>query len=66
MSVIERYKNCMIMIFYKKYGISNSVARQWINEYDFDDIIKITNNLAMHDDPEMWVDTIYKQLKAEF
>lgn len=57
---IKRYKNCMAMIFEKKYGIDNSIAKQWVIDYDFENIILETNYIALHDDPEEWVDVIYK------
>lgn len=66
MSEVERYKDSMIFIFEKKYGIDNSVAKQWIKDYDFDGIVEETHNIATHDDPEEWVDVIYKYYKAEF
>lgn len=58
--VINRYKDCMEMVFEKKYGIDKSVSRQWIKEFNFDYILNETDNFAMHDDPEEWVDIIYE------
>ena len=64
MSVAKRYKDCMVMIFKKKYNIDKTIAKQLIKEYNFDSIIKETHDFAMHDDPEEWVDIIYEHLKV--
>ena len=44
---IKRYKNCMVIIFEKKYDLDNSIAKQWIVEYDFDNII-LTVQVYLH------------------
>lgn len=57
---IDKYKRCMIDIFEKKYKISEFEARKLIREYDFNNVLKVCNYIALHDDPEIWADTIYQ------
>ena len=62
--VIE-YKDSMINIFMIKYGVSEFEARKWIRDYDFNRVLKSCNYIALHDDPEMWVDAIYQWANGE-
>lgn len=62
-NVVNDYKNSMVNIFKIKYGLSEFVARKWIREFDFNNAIKSCNYIALHDDPEIWVDAIYKWAK---
>ena len=64
-SKVRVYKNSMINIFKIKYGISEFEARKLIKEYDFDSVLKSCNYVALHDDPEVWVDTIYHWVNEE-
>lgn len=57
---VNDYKNSMINIFAIKYGITEFVARKWIREFDFNNVLKSCNYIALHDDPEIWVDAIYQ------
>lgn len=62
---INAYKKCMIDIFEVKYNVSEFDARKMIREYDFDRALKICNYIALHDDPEVWVDAIYQWANTE-
>ena len=57
---IDKYKKFMIDIFEKKYKISEFESRNLVREYDFNNVLKSCNYIALHDDPEIWVDTIYQ------
>ena len=60
MNKVYEYKMEMISIFEEKYGWSEFQAQKAIKDYDFQNAIKKCNYVALHDDPEIWVDTIYK------
>ncbi len=62
---VNDYKNSMVNIFKIKYGITEFVARKWIREFDFNNVLKSCNYIALHDDPEIWVDTIYQWINEE-
>ncbi len=62
--VIE-YKNSMIDLFAVKYSVTEFEARKLIREYDFNNVLKSCNYIALHDDPEIWVDAIYKWANGE-
>lgn len=62
---INKYKNSMINIFKIKYDLSDFEARKEIEEFDFDKILEQCNYIALHDDPELWVDSIYKWANKE-
>lgn len=64
-SRVDDYKKCMVNIFKIKYGISEFEARKWIREYDFNGVLKACNSIALHDDPEIWVDAIYQWINEE-
>lgn len=64
-SRINNYKRSMVAIFKTKYRISEFEARKWINEYDFDRVLRGCNYIALHDDPEIWVDAIYQWINGE-
>lgn len=64
-SKINEYKASMVNIFRMKYGIYELQARKWIRDYDFNEILKSCNYIALHDDPEVWVDAIYKWATGE-
>ncbi|MBO5371924.1 MAG: hypothetical protein J6A75_04290 [Lachnospiraceae bacterium] len=64
-SRVNDYKNAMINIFEIKYGILEFEARKWIREYDFNGVLKSCNYMALHDDPEIWVDAIYQWINGE-
>lgn len=57
---VNEYKNCMVNIFNSKYNIAEFQARKLIREYDFNKVLKMCNYIALHDDPETWVDEIYQ------
>lgn len=63
-NVVNNYKNSMVNIFKIKYGITEFVARKWIREFDFNNVLKSCNYIALHDDPEIWVDTIYQWING--
>ena len=50
----------MINIFETKYNLSNFKARNMINEFGFNKILEECDYIALHDDPEIWGDAIYK------
>lgn len=58
--IVTSYKKTMVSIFEIKYGITEFEARKWIKEYDFNGVLKACNYIALHDDPEVWVDAIYQ------
>lgn len=62
---VNNYKKSMVNIFYIKYGISEFEAKKWIREYDFNSVLKSCNYIALHDDPEVWVDAIYQWATGE-
>jgi hypothetical protein len=62
---INNYKNCMVDIFEKKYHISEFQAKKLIREYDFNTVLRGCNYIALHDDPESWVDEIYQWSNEE-
>lgn len=62
---VIRYKNSMVKVFKNKYGISEFEAKKLIREYDFNTVVKKCNYLALHDDPEVWVDEIYDWANIE-
>lgn len=62
---INEYKNSMINIFKIKYGWSEFEAKKAIRNYNFDKVIRLSNSVALHDDPEIWVDTIYQWVNEE-
>lgn len=62
---VNDYKNSMVNIFEIKYGITEFVARKWIREFDFNNVLKSCNYIALHDDPEIWVDAIYQWINEE-
>lgn len=64
-SKVNEYKKSMVNIFEIKYGISEIEARKWIREYDFNSVLKSCNYIALHDDPEVWVDAIYQWVNSE-
>ena len=64
-SRVNDYKNAMVNIFEIKYETSEFEARKWIREYDFNGILKSCNYIALHDDPVVWVDAIYKWYQGE-
>ena len=57
---VTEYKQSMVNIFEIKYRLSEFEAKKAINNYGFDGVLKACNFIALHDDPEIWVDTIYK------
>lgn len=57
---VVKYKNSMVNIFKMKYGIDELIARKWMIEYDFNYVLSSCNYVALHDDPEFWVDAIYQ------
>lgn len=59
------YKNSMVDIFKIKYGINEFEARKVIREYDFNNLLKSCNYVALHDDPEVWVDEMYRWANEE-
>lgn len=59
MNKVYEYKMAMISIFEEKYGWSEFQAQKAIKDYDFQNVIKKCNYVALHDDPEIWVDEIY-------
>jgi hypothetical protein len=63
---VNEYKDCMINIFERKYKIPEFQARKWIREYDFNRVLKMCNYIALHDDPEVWVDEIYQWANQEY
>ncbi len=62
---VSEYKKSMISIFEIKYGWSQIEAEKVIRDYDFDKVLKLCNYVALHDDPEIWVDTIYRWANTE-
>ena len=58
-------KNSMVNILKIKYGLSEFEAKKMIRNYDFDSVLKSCNFIALHDDPEIWVDAIYKWANDE-
>lgn len=62
---VNEYKNSMINIFEIKYGWSEFEAKKAIKSYDFDGLLKSCKFVALHDDPEIWVDAIYKWANDE-
>ena len=62
---VTEYKQSMVNIFEIKYGLSEFEAKKAINNYDFDGVLKACNFIALHDDPEIWVDTIYKWVTGD-
>ena len=64
-SKVREYKNSMVNIFKVKYGVSEFEARKWIKDYDFDGVLKSCNYVALHDDPEVWVDVVYHWINEE-
>jgi len=64
-SKVDAYKNSMVLIFKEKYGVLELQARKWIRDYDFNRVLKVCNYIALHDDPEVWVDAIYKWANSE-
>lgn len=62
---VNKYKSSMVNIFCIKYGLSEFEARRWIREYDFNNVLKLCNYIALHDDPEVWVDAIYEWATGE-
>ena len=59
-NIIKDYKNSMVFVFKTKYNIPEFEASKIIREYDFDNILVECNYIALHDDPEEWVDEIYE------
>lgn len=57
---IIEYKNSMVFVFENKYNVSEIEANRMIKKYDFDNILIESNYVALHDDPEVWVDEIYE------
>ena len=57
---VKNYKNSMIYIFKTKYKFTTYSAWSWIMRYDFDSLLRKCNYIALHDDPEIWVDRIYE------
>ena len=55
----------MINIFETKYNLSNFKARNMINEFGFNKILEECDYIALHDNPEIWVDAIYKWKSEE-
>ena len=43
-----------------KYNIPELEARQWIKDFNFDEVCRSCNYIALHDDHEVWVDAIYQ------
>ena len=64
-SKINVYKESMVNIFKVKYNVDEFQARKWIKEYDFNFVLKSCNYIALHDDPEVWVDAIYQWVNDE-
>ena len=62
---VNEYKNSMINIFKIKYEWSEVKAKKAIKNYDFDSALKSCEFVALHDDPELWVDAIYKWANDE-
>lgn len=62
---VNEYKNSMVNILKIKYGLSEFEAKKMIRNYDFDSVLKSCNFIALHDDPEIWVDAIYKWANDE-
>ena len=62
---VKEYKNSMINIFKIKYDLLDFKARKMIEEFGFDNILEQCNYIALHDDPEIWVDAIYRQSKED-
>lgn len=62
---VNEYKNSMANIFSIKYGLSEFEAKKMIRNYDFNGVLKSCNYIALHDDPEIWVDAIYKWANEE-
>lgn len=56
---VNLYKNSIVMILESKYNICEFEARKMIRDYDFNDVLKSCNYIALHDDPEEWADVIY-------
>ena len=61
----EYYIDCRINIFTIKYTISKVKAKESIKEFNFNSVLKSCNYIALHDDPEVWVDAIYKWYQGE-
>ena len=53
------YEKAMIKVFYHKYRITESDAKRLICIYGFNDLLEKCNYVALHDDPETWVDEVY-------
>lgn len=58
--IIVEYKNMMVEILGIKYNIPELEARQWIKDFNFDEVCRSCNYVALHDDHEVWVDAIYQ------
>lgn len=58
--IVKNYNNSMIHIFKTKYKFTTYSAWSWIIRYDFDSLLRRCNYIALHDDPEVWVDSIYE------
>ena len=56
---VNLYKNSIVIILGSKYDIFEFEARKMIRDYDFNDVLKSCNYIALHDDPEDWADVIY-------
>lgn len=56
---IQSYKNSIVTVLNLKYNICEFEARKMIRDYDFNDVLKSCNYIALHDDPEEWADVIY-------
>ena len=50
----------MVNVFQIKYGVSEFEAKKWIRDYNFNGVLQSCNYIALHDDPEVWVDAIYE------
>lgn len=50
----------MVEILGIKYNIPELEARQWIKDFNFDEVCRSCNYIALHDDHEVWVDAIYQ------
>ena len=63
---INLYKNSIVRIMKAKYNICEFEARKMIRDYDFNDVLKSCNYIALHDDPEDWADVIYNWTHNSF
>lgn len=60
---IAEYKTVILEVLISDYCMYKSDAQRIIREYNFNEVCRKCNYVALHDDPEYWAESIYRKAK---